>query len=86
MDWNLEGKQVRGIYFGTTFVEGKVIDSRVKLGGRVMHTVRIDHDTEVCGDEGIPFRCALKGEHLTLLDNEVDYVDGVRYTPLEERE
>jgi hypothetical protein len=37
--WNLEGMQVEGKYMGEFPVQGKVVSSRVKYGGEVVHTV-----------------------------------------------
>jgi len=41
MDWNLEGKMVIGNYLNYMPVYGEVLNSRVKLGGRVVHTVKV---------------------------------------------
>lgn len=41
MAWHLEGKRVKGNYYGV-MVEGVVLSSRVKYGGGVQHTVKID--------------------------------------------
>ncbi len=40
--WNLEGQRIRARYFGDQEVEGLVIESRVKYGGRVQHSVEFD--------------------------------------------
>jgi len=37
--WNLEGMHVEGKYMGEFPVHGKVVSSRVKYGGEVVHTV-----------------------------------------------
>lgn len=41
MTWHLEGKRVKGNYYGV-MVEGVVMSSRVKYGGGVQHTVHIE--------------------------------------------
>jgi hypothetical protein len=38
VSWILEGKQVAGKYFGQSF-EGIVVESRVRYGGKVCHTI-----------------------------------------------
>jgi len=43
MNWNLEGLYVKGLYMGEFPVQGLVTLSRVKYGGRVQHTVELDH-------------------------------------------
>jgi hypothetical protein len=40
INWNLKGKEVKGIYFDIA-VRGFVTDSRVKYGGKVQHTVKL---------------------------------------------
>lgn len=47
--WDLEGKRVAGKYIGEVAVEGVVISSRVKYGGVVQHTVKLDHPVEIFG-------------------------------------
>ena len=42
MAWNLEGKNVAGKYHGVSF-EGVVLESRVRYGGQVSHTIELDH-------------------------------------------
>lgn len=49
MDWNLEGKQVNGLYMGLFPYTGKVVESRVKYGGNVQHTVVVDKPFKVHG-------------------------------------
>lgn len=39
--WNLEGQRVMGDYYGTPVI-GTVVDSRVKYGGKVQHTVELE--------------------------------------------
>ena len=48
--WNLEGRTVRGYYFGHQ-VEGVVILSRVKYGGSVQHTVDLFFPITMYGQE-----------------------------------
>ena len=49
MQWNLEGKRINGIYLGLWPYTGKVIESRVKYGGEVQHTVIVDEPFKVYG-------------------------------------
>lgn len=50
MDWNLEGKQINGLYMGLFPYAGKVVESRVKYGGAVQHTVVVDEPFKVYGE------------------------------------
>lgn len=52
MCWVLEGKQVKGKYFGIPFT-GVVTESRVKYGGRVSHTVALDSPIKMIWDSGL---------------------------------
>lgn len=47
--WNREGQRVAGLYLKAYAVSGTVINSRVKYGGRVQHTVELDTPMEVFG-------------------------------------
>lgn len=47
--WNREGQQVAGVYINSYTVSGTVTESRVKYGGRVQHTVKLDQPVEVFG-------------------------------------
>jgi hypothetical protein len=49
MDWNLEGKRINGLYMGLFPYVGTVESSRVKYGGQVQHTVKIDEPIKVYG-------------------------------------
>lgn len=49
MDWNLEGRKVAGVYLGAYTVSGTVTDSRVKYGGKVQHTVKLDNPVMIFG-------------------------------------
>ena len=40
MAWHKEGETIRARYFDQT-VEGRVLDSRVKYGGQVQHSVEL---------------------------------------------
>lgn len=42
MQWNLEGKRINGMYMGLFPYCGRVLESRVKYGGAVSHTVAIE--------------------------------------------
>ena len=46
MSWILEGKNVAGKYMEQSF-EGMVVESRVKFGGKVQHTVELDHPIQL---------------------------------------
>ena len=45
--WNLVGQRIRARYFGDQEVEGRVVESRVKYGGRVQHTVEFDQPIQL---------------------------------------
>lgn len=47
--WNREGQRVAGVYLNTYTVSGLVTESRVKYGGTVQHTVKLDQPTTVFG-------------------------------------
>ena len=47
--WNKEGQQVAGVYLGAYTVSGVVTESRVKYGGTVQHTVKLDKPVTVFG-------------------------------------
>lgn len=49
MNWNLEGKRVNGLYMGMFPYTGLVTESRVKYGGSVQHTVKVDEPFRVHG-------------------------------------
>ena len=49
MNWNKEGQQVAGMYLGAYAVSGVVTESRVRYGGTVQHTVKLDQPMEVFG-------------------------------------
>jgi len=50
MQWNLEGKRINGIYMGLFVYSGLVLESRVKYGGQVQHTVKVDKPFKVFGE------------------------------------
>jgi hypothetical protein len=68
MSWNKEGQQVAGVYLGTYAVSGLVTESRVRYGGTVQHTVKLDAPVEVFGRSA---------EVLLLDDNDLFYVPKV---------
>ena len=68
MSWNKEGQQVAGLYLGAYAVSGLVTESRVRYGGTVQHTVKLDAPVVVFG------RTA---EVLLLDDNDLFYVPKV---------
>lgn len=49
MSWNLETKRVSGLYMGQFPYSGIVLESRVKYGGKVQHTVQVDVPFAVYG-------------------------------------
>ncbi len=50
MNWNLEGKRINGLYMGLFPYSGLVTESRVKYGGKVQHTVKVDEPFKVYGE------------------------------------
>lgn len=50
MQWNLEGKRINGLYLGLFPYTGTVESSRVKYGGSVQHTVKVDEPFKVYGE------------------------------------
>lgn len=50
MDWNLEGRRINGLYLGLFPYAGLVEESRVKYGGTVQHTVKVDEPFKVYGE------------------------------------
>jgi hypothetical protein len=48
--WNLEGKRINGLYMGLYPYTGTVLESRVKYGGTVQHTVLVDEPFKVYGE------------------------------------
>ena len=50
MQWNLEGKRINGVYLGLFPYSGSVVESRVKYGGSVQHTVVVDEPFKVYGE------------------------------------
>lgn len=42
MAWHREGEHVQALYMNQP-VSGRVLESRVKYGGRVQHTLELDH-------------------------------------------
>lgn len=49
MNWDLTDKRINGLYMGLYPYSGKVINSRVKYGGEVQHTVVLDEPFKVYG-------------------------------------
>jgi hypothetical protein len=49
MMWNKEGQRVAGVYLGAYTVCGLVTESRVRYGGSVQHTVKLDEPVVVFG-------------------------------------
>jgi hypothetical protein len=51
MSWNREGQKVAGVYLNAYTVSGVVTLSRVKYGGQVQHTVKLDQPMELFGNQ-----------------------------------
>ena len=49
MSWNLEGKQVSGKYLGEFPFTGTVTSTRIKYGGKVSNTIKLDNPLVVYG-------------------------------------
>lgn len=49
MKWDLAGERVNGLYMGLFPYTGLVLESRVKYGGDVQHTVEVDEPFRVYG-------------------------------------
>lgn len=47
--WNREGERVAGMYLKSYTVSGLVTESRVKYGGTIQHTVKLDESITVFG-------------------------------------
>lgn len=60
MSWNKEGQRVAGVYLNAYTVSGVVTESRVRYGGTVQHTVKLDQPVTVFG----------RSADVLLLDNE----------------
>lgn len=50
MNWDLTGKRITGLYLGLFPYTGTVMESRVKYGGKVQHTVQVDEPIKVYGE------------------------------------
>ena len=51
MSWNKEGQAISANYLGIMPVTGLVQSSRVKYGGSVQHTVKLDTSINIYGAE-----------------------------------
>lgn len=60
MSWNKEGQRVAGVYLNAYTVSGVVTESRVRYGGTVQHTVKLDAPVTVFG----------RSAEVLLLDND----------------
>lgn len=68
--WNLEGKLIKARYMDIVDVEGVVLESRVKYGGKVQHTVSLDFPIKLFGTERD--RLLIDGENvLEILEEEI---------------
>lgn len=50
MKWDLTGERINGLYMGLFPFTGLVESSRVKYGGAVQHTVKVDEPFKVYGE------------------------------------
>ena len=50
MKWDLTGERINGLYMGLFPYVGTVESSRVKYGGEVQHTVKVDEPFKVYGE------------------------------------
>lgn len=68
--WNLECLNIVAMYYSKE-VRGFVTNSRVKYGGKVQHTVRLDTPLETTGVYGEPrYTCLIDHEEIiAILDN-----------------
>lgn len=73
MNWNLEGHRVSGVYLERNHITGRVIESRVAYGGRVLHTVELDRPMSFFGTERD--RVVLDHNNLTAVMELVDKGD-----------
>ena len=69
MNWNLEGNRVNGLYMGLFPYSGLVLNSRVKFGGEVQHTILVDEPFKVYGEVREMILVG-KGEINRILENE----------------
>lgn len=70
MNWNyLEGQRVNGLYMGLFPYSGLVLNSRVKFGGEVQHTILVDEPFKVYGEVREMILVG-KGEINRILENE----------------
>lgn len=70
MSWNLEGSLVSGVYLEKNHVSGRVVESRVAYGGRVQHTVELNHAMNFFGIDRT--HVILYTEELTSVEPQVD--------------
>lgn len=49
MGWNKDGHTVKAEYLGSHIVSGVVTESRVKYGGKVQYTVKLDNPISLPG-------------------------------------
>jgi len=69
--WQLEGLPVKGTYLNEFPYTGVVTLSRVKYGGSVQHTVKLDTPITVYGDER-EYILADEGENFSVVGNYAD--------------
>ena len=50
MSWDLTGQRIKGFYLDKIPFVGEVVSSRVMLGARVCHTVKLDEPILVFGE------------------------------------
>ena len=69
MNWKLEGRRVSGLYLGLFPFSGTVVESRVKYGGAVNHTVEVDQPFLVYGN---------MRERIGVNIEEIQTIDGIQ--------
>lgn len=66
-NWHQAGKQITGKYMGIFPYSGQIVDSRVKYGGNVEHTVQLDEPISVYNDTRERILVNMKDqEHFTI--------------------
>jgi hypothetical protein len=51
MSWDRTGQTIRGVYLDMAPYMGRIVDSRVKYGGTVQHTVELFSPIRVLNDQ-----------------------------------
>lgn len=67
MNWNIEGSVIIAKYLGVS-VKGLVVESRVKYGGKIQHTVELEKAVT------LPWRTEPVSGRLLIEDEEIIFV------------